>query len=265
MFLQLDGSKNTRDLGGIATTFGKIKPNRLVRSSHLNKITQQDVQKLLRHNLQRVIDLRTEAEQQNVPDVQIDGVDYVTIPIMGKTTFGITYEKSSGEEIGLMLQAGIKRMQRRGEIPTQHMEILYQNFVGDPISMQGYGNFLKLLANNPVDGATLWHCSAGKDRVGTCTALLLHCLGASREQIMQDYLLTNQQNKPFVDMVLGKIQGTLKQEYINLILSMLTVRAEYIDAFWQKIETHYGDVDNFVSACSVSATDIANLRKNYLE
>ena len=108
-------------------------------------------------------------------------------------------------------------------------------------------------------------CSAGKDRVGTCTALLLHCLGATREQIVADYLLTNEQNKPFLDMVMGKICGTLTQENVELIRGMLSVKESYLNAFWEEIDTHYGNVDNFIAACGVTQSDIEKLRKNYLE
>ena len=153
----------------------------------------------------------------------------------------------------------------RGDNPENHLEILYKKFVNEPIGRKGYGEFLKLLANNPAQGATLWHCSAGKDRVGTCTALLLHCLGASKEQIMADYMLTNKQSKGFVDMVLGKIRGKLDDYQISLILGMLSVKESYLASFWTEIESRYGNVDNFIAECGVTQQDIANLRKNYLK
>lgn len=265
MKITMQGASNARDLGGIVTPYGKIKKQRLIRCGHLHKITEQDVQILRQNKLQRVVDLRTELEQAKSPDVIIDGVQYITNPIMSATTFGITYEKSSGEEIGEMLQAGIARMQARGEDPKCHLEILYRMFVNQQVSLVGYGSFLKLLANNPIDGATLWHCSAGKDRVGTCTALLLHCLGASKEQILADYMLTNEQNKPFLDMVMSKIRGTLDNEQISLIQGMLSVKESYLQSFWTEIEQQYGNVDNFIAACGVTQTDIAKLRENYLE
>ena len=265
MKITLTGASNARDLGGIVTPFGTTKSCRLIRCGHLGKITANDVKILLQNRLERVVDLRTATEQSNTPDVNIDGVTYVTNPIISATTFGITYEKSTGEEIGQMLQAGIQRMLARGQNPKCHLEILYRNFVKEQISRQGYASFLKLLANQPVTGATLWHCSAGKDRVGTCTALLLYCLGASKEQIMDDYLLTNEQSKPFLDMVMSKICGKLDQEHIHLIQGMLSVKESYLNSFWEEIELHYDNVDNFLSACGVTQDDIANLRKNYLD
>lgn len=265
MKITLTGASNARDLGGITTPFGKVKFRRLIRCGHLSKITTNDAQILLQNKLARVVDLRTPLEQAKSPDIKIEGVQYITNPIISATTFGITYEKSSGEEIGQMLQAGIARMIARGDDPKCHLQILYRKFVNEQISRDGYGAFLKLLANNPVDGATLWHCSAGKDRVGTCTALLLHCLGATKQQIMDDYLLTNVQSKPFLDMVMSKISGKLNAEQISLIQGMLSVKEEYLQAFWEEIDLKFGDIDRFICACGITQSDIEKLRKNYLE
>ena len=39
--------------------------------------------------------------------------------------------------------------------------------------------------------ATLFHCTAGKDRTGWAAALLLHLAGVDDATILEDYLLTN--------------------------------------------------------------------------
>ena len=45
---------------------------------------------------------------------------------------------------------------------------------------------------------TVFHCTAGKDRTGFAAALVLHALGASEEEVMFDYLLTNERLAPTV-------------------------------------------------------------------
>ena len=124
---------------------------------------------------------------------------------------------------------------------------------------------MKLLANEPVDGATLWHCSAGKDRVGTCTALLLHCLGVGREEIMRDYLLTNEMNKSHSESILNKVRPYVNDEVYALEKSMVLVDESYLNSFFSEIEKNFGSVDAFISHCGVTEQDVANLRKNYLE
>ena len=266
MIISLDKVANARDLGGTLSAFGRVKCKRLLRSGHLCVATAADVARLTQEfNLQRIIDLRKDTEIVNNPDVTIDGVEWVNISIMAYTTFGITYEKLDGAAIAKKLDEGIARMVARGETPLEHMRILYKNFVYDEYSHRGYGQFLKLLAGSPVDGATLWHCSAGKDRVGTCTALLLHCLGVSREDIMRDYLLTNEMNRAHSESILNKVRPFVTDEVFELEKTMVTVDESYLDSFFSEIEKCYGTVDAFIAHCGVTEQDVANLRRNYLE
>ena len=264
MKIELEKVSNARDLGGIRTAYGVIQKNRLLRSGHLSIASQHDVETLANHRLQRIIDLRTPQEIENHPDVGMPNVTWLNVSIMHATTFGISYEKLDGAEIAVKLEAGINRMVARGETPIEHMRILYKQFVNSEFSHAGYGKFLKTLANDPVDGATLWHCTGGKDRCGTCSALLLHCLGASRQDIMRDYLLTNEQVLSHAQSILAKVRPHVPSDRLELVQSMLLVEQSYLESFWSEIEKLYGSVDNFVAHCGVTTEEIENLRINYL-
>lgn len=265
MKIILKNANNARDLGGIKTKYGSIRHNKLLRSGELSRIDDTDAQALLKHNLKCVIDLRTPAEIANRPDVKINGVSSVNISIIRATTFGISYETLDGKQIAEMLEAGFQRMSARGETYSEHMQILYRNFVHDEHCRTKYGEFLKRLANDPVNGAYLWHCSMGKDRVGTCTALLLHILGASTDDIMRDYMLTNEQTKENTQSILYKVMPHVSAERLAMVESMLLVSENYLKTFWSEINAYYGNTDNFVKACGVTEQNVTNLRKNYLE
>ena len=266
MKILLEKVSNTRDLGGIKSVYGTVKPNKLLRSGHLSVATEADCATLVhKHNLRRIIDLRTDREIENNPDVVMDGVEWRNVSIIAATTFGISYEKLDGAGIAEKLQAGIERMIARGETPSEHMRILYRNFIEQDYCHRGFGRFLKLLANEPIDGATLWHCSAGKDRVGSCTALLLHCLGVSRDDIMRDYLITNEMTTAHRESILNKVRPYISEELMALEYSMLTVDESYLDSFWCEIERRFGSVDQFIAHCGVTENDIKKLRENYLE
>jgi len=265
MKIDLQGASNARDLGGLHTRLGVIKTGKLLRSGELSGLTQEDTARFAKIPLERIIDLRTSMEIDNCPDVQMPNVAYVNVPIIRATTFGITFEKASGEEIVTKMEAGLARMQNRGETYLQHMEILYRNFVNDEYSRNGYGNFLKLLANEPTQGATLWHCTIGKDRCGTCAALALHCLGADREQILHDYLLTNEQMNEAREKVLNKARAFAPTEYLPVLTKMLSANENYIAAFWQEIDGKFGGTDGFLRACGVTKQDVKKIRDNYLD
>lgn len=264
MQLNLQQVANIRDLGGIATRYGTIQPDRLIRSGHLSIITPEDISVLLRHKLRRVIDLRTAAEIANHPDVPMENVEFVNVSIMSATTFGISYETLDGAQIAVKLEAGVNRMLARGETPIEHMRILYRMFVEDPHSREGYGKFLKILANNPVEGATLWHCTGGKDRCGTCAALLLYCLGADKTAIMTDYMETNVQTCAHAESILAKVRPHVTAERLELVQSMLLVEESYLESFFAEIRKNFGGMDGFLTNCGVTTADVARLRKEYL-
>ena len=51
--------------------------------------------------------------------------------------------------------------------------------------------FRILLKTDPGRGAVLWHCVDGKDRAGLATMFLLSALGADKQTILEDYLMSN--------------------------------------------------------------------------
>lgn len=262
--LNLEGAPNARDLGGMKTKFGVIKSGKLIRSGELSRLTDNDVKILKSVPLARILDLRTETEKQLSPDYPFENVSFEDVSIIRATTFGITYERSSGEEIAEMLKAGFARMQQRNETHSEHMEILYGNFVNDEHCRRGYGDFLHKLSQ-PVDGATLWHCTMGKDRVGTCTALLLHCLGASQQQIFEDYLLTNDLTAQNRQLILEKIRPYVSSESLAAVEKMLCVNASFLENFYKGIERNYQSVDGFLAACGVTNETVCRLREIYLD
>lgn len=79
-----------RDLGGLKTADGPtIASGLLLRSANLAEATEED-RKVLRekYHLAKIIDLRTETERRERPDVE-----YIPIPIFDERAAGITHEK----------------------------------------------------------------------------------------------------------------------------------------------------------------------------
>ena len=48
----------------------------------------------------------------------------------------------------------------------------------------------------------MFHCSAGKDRTGILAAMILEVLGVNREDVIADYLMTNE----VIDGILARIR-----------------------------------------------------------
>ena len=175
--IPLKGAKNVRDLGGMQAGQKQIRPHMLLRSSHLNALTDRDINRLLnRHHLSTVIDLRTETEKNEKPNAVISGVHYEELPVFDGSLPGISHESK----------------QNLDGIPD--MRELYAYVMDSPCLNNLAAIVRRIVTAGEHEHAILYHCTEGKDRTGMVTALLLMLLGVSREDIMADYLYTNRIN-----------------------------------------------------------------------
>lgn len=119
----------------------------------------------------------------------------------------------------------------------------------------------------PHDGAILWHCTVGKDRIGLLTALLLHCLGVDRATIMEDYLASTYYLTAFGeedDRVLRAHK--LPERMRKNVHETHTARAEYLFAASDALRRAYGSVDVFLAkTLGIGPEERRQLQALYLE
>lgn len=211
---------NTRDIGGYVTTDGKtICMNRLIRSGRLQKLTDDEASALVGYGLNQIADLRNEAEIASSPDYDFTGNGYdvatTEIVLLQGATTGISAEAPPAEVADVtgdgkvddmemcyyyvkMMEYNYDQMVQAGYADGTDQPVVYINAMSFPKfvngenenAIKGFPVFFNMLLDNE-EGATLWHCTAGKDRVGTTTALLMLALGVDRETIINDWLYTN--------------------------------------------------------------------------
>lgn len=266
MRIEFEGLSNVRDLGGLIGYEGrKIKMGRIIRSDNLSPATENDCKKLYEYGLEKIIDFRTEDEIKGAPDKVICGATWMKNPILKSLTTGITREKpkkkfSSLAEILLDFSCEL------GRGGKEWLARLYIPLVSDPFCLNGYRSFLDILRENK-DGAVLYHCSAGKDRVGVGTLIFLSALGVSREDIIKDYLLTNESYAAVISEAkeLGKKEG-VTQEIIDTIEPLSGVDISYINTALDVIDNIHGGIDAFLkNQLGLDEAYINDLRENYLE
>ncbi|MBP5470274.1 MAG: tyrosine-protein phosphatase [Candidatus Riflebacteria bacterium] len=105
--------------------------------------------------------------------------------------------------------------------------------------------------------AILWHCSAGKDRTGFATIIVLELLEVSRNVILEDYLYSNKcvEDKKLRTLDLIKkhnididVNNSEKISVFHKTLDYLsTVREEYISSLYDKVKELYGDFDGLIN------------------
>lgn len=260
--IQLQSLPNTRDLGALVTEDGRhILPRRLLRSGSLYHISLTDQDVLTEeYRLTEVIDLRTKQEILEKPDTVMEGVTYHEIPIIDEETLGISQE-------GLSRSANLlKLMQNRNMIPEEFIESQYRNFVTDQYSVKQYARFMDILLHHE-EGAILWHCSAGKDRVGVGTALLLSALGVPREVIREDFLKTNLYLEEEMQHMVRYLETKtiVDSKVMDKIRILYKVKGEYLDTVFETIDQEYGSIDYFMKkALYLNPRAVDTLKNKYL-
>lgn len=255
--IHLQSLPNTRDLGALVTEDGRhILPKRLLRSGSLYHISLADQDVLTEeYHLTEVIDLRTRYEILEKPDIVMVGVKYREIPIIDEETAGIS-------QAGNLMDM-IKKFDR---IPDEFLHKQYQNLVRDQYSVRQYARFMDVILNHE-DGAILWHCSAGKDRAGVGTALLLCALGVPRKTIQEDFLKTNLYLEEEMQHMVRYLETKtiVDSRIMDKVRILYKVKSEYLDTVFQTIEQDYGSVEHFMKkALYLNPKSIETLKNKYL-
>lgn len=260
--IEFEGLPNTRDLGGITTREGKrVVSKKLLRSGSLNPATKQDAQMLLDdYNLQTVIDLRTEEEKEGSPD-PVDlfpGIQFMQVPLLQVQSLGITRSSSSSD----LLQ----ELQGLMKNPIELMIVIYPKILLDEDSQKGIKQFFDELLN-AEEGSVLWHCSAGKDRVGLTTALLLTALDVPHETIAKDYLATNRYMDTLTQKTLQKIPHFMQSEQMREALKVMnSADIRFLRSALNAVTINYGGAEEYLEeAIGLTEDAIKGLRQKYLE
>lgn len=261
MELYISGAQNVRDLGGIKCGDKTLKMGRVIRSSHIGYLTDEGEKQLMGNNLRVVVDFRSDPEILSSPDRIIEGVKYEKCPILKSLTVGLSRDgkKQTVEEqvINIVTTLGVD--------VRNWLARLYVPLVTDEFSVNGYRRFFDLLKENK-EGALLYHCAAGKDRVGTGTVLFLMALGASYEDIIEDYMLTNKSTEESTKRAIAKAREMgLDESLVECIPFVNGVIPEYVQVVFEVIEKK-GGIEKYLEGCmGIDENYLKELRENYLE
>jgi protein-tyrosine phosphatase len=175
--LPLEGPVNFRDLGGYATTDGRhVRWGRLYRSDSLESLTPADLALLDELGVRLVCDLRRDEERATAPS-RVEGHPQVRIEQL--PIGGIAAETKT-------MAARVMRGEIR-EVTVETMADVYLTIL--ELHADSFGTVVAQAAeagNLPM----VVHCTAGKDRTGVASALLLGALGVEDDAIVDDYELT---------------------------------------------------------------------------
>ncbi len=248
----LDGGINFRDLGGYQNRQGRaVKWRRLLRSGHLAGLTDGDVAELARIGVTEVHDFRRREEQKRNPHKPLNA-RFIDDYEMYVGSLSLFWEYLLGGQL-------------TAETGHELVVSSYRDCIDDVIP--AYRKlFQHLLANR--DNASLFHCSAGKDRTGMAAALILSALDVPRETIIEDYLLTQTHfdSERLIEVVEGHLRAAGVSHWErSWLLPYCTVHEENIVTFFDAIEQRYGSVANYLrQGLGLSEEDLQQFQAMYL-
>ena len=255
----LEGGSNFRDLGGYPTKDGKrIKRGLLFRSGAMTSLTTSDQTYLNTLNIQTVMDLRSDEELDLYPNTwaQSAAVRYL----------------HSGYSIMDLFKQSAKSSAAQGQIAAEGYTSILEQLT--PQLSQYFNALLK------GDVPLVVNCSAGQDRTGVASALLLSTLGVERALIIEDYLLSTDFRQPanemgnvdlaahagnnaFAAMMIKHGQGRPEARANSLLTNK---GVSLIELTLDAIDRHYGSVANYMAVVlGVDQTAQAQLRRMYLQ
>lgn len=254
----ITGAHNSRQLGGYQIGNKKIKNDLLLRTAAISGLTEADSVLLAdKYRVQRIYDFRGKNEAMTSPDVIPGNAGYLSLSISFDVSENVSEKKQSQEEMIMML------LQNADNPLVQDMcDHMYDKIFFDEASQDVYRRFFAdLVSLDPKDGAVLWHCTQGKDRAGSASAMLLAALGADRDLIMADFTLSKNYYDPFVAKI--PVNNDTQSKVLNTLISANPVIFEQT---LDKVDAKYGSLRNYLTEClGVTPEMMETLRDRYLE
>lgn len=241
--IALEGGSNFRDVGGYPAADGKkVAWGKIYRSGGTAMLTPADLTKIRALDLANMVDLRSDEERVLAP-TKIDGVPYTAVG----------YSMAS-----MNLAGGIEGVYRA--FPTGLAPQLKQVFA-------------KLLRD---EQPLAYNCSAGQDRTGFVTAMVLSALGTPRDVIIKDFHLSTQYRRPVNEMppidaataakdpVAAMFAGYQKDPVAKPLYT--ADGKSYLSIAFDEIDAKWGSVDNYLKTeIGIGPGELKRLRALYTE
>jgi protein-tyrosine phosphatase len=239
----LEGGSNFRDLGGYRAADGRaVRRGAVFRSAHLGTLTDADRTALGKLGVRTIVDLRGVNEAAETPH-RIDGT--------GARVVGAHIEPGVGDKIRLSIADGTAS-------PFTMMQHLTDHYRDYPRRCAPGFRTLFATLSDGQHRPVVFHCTAGKDRTGFASALLLTLLGVPWGTVVEDYLRTN-------DLWIGHV-GRYPELDIDTRAAIIEARRPYLEAAFDVVRADFGSPEGFAEkALGLDAAARARLRADLLE
>ncbi|HHT84111.1 MAG TPA: tyrosine-protein phosphatase [Clostridiales bacterium] len=243
---------NFRDLGGIPTKDGrKVKKGLFFRSAMLDDATDEDIAFLKSLNIKHMFDYRDMDEV-----VLMEGNPYERIGVKRSHYPACLNNKKL---LKIKKASFIKRFFEKVTI-----EDVKDTYTHLPFGNQGYKAMVKALVNGETP--IYQHCTAGKDRTGLGSALLLAILGVGYDEILNDYL-KSLEIKEYIQQRLSRyIPWFIRKRTLKRYEALFIVDKQLLDASYEAIIQKYQTFENYLlREYGLDEKTLIDLRNKYTE
>jgi protein tyrosine/serine phosphatase len=225
--VELEGAFNLRDLGGYRTASGsRVRWRWLFRSDSLHRLTETDVAALAELGVHTVIDLRTGDEVRERGS--FDGATrYHHLPLIDQLRSRDDVETTYSDP---------------ARVTARYLEILDEG-------RAQMTKVLELLSDESTYPA-VFHCAAGRDRTGVVAATVLGLLGVSDEDIVADYVLSQEAMERLLQHLKAE-RPDAGEELDRVGPGLVSLFAEAMSGLLNAIRERFGSFEGYADAVGV--------------
>lgn len=233
--IPLQGVENFRDFGDYAAGEGRLKKGVLFRAAHQSGATDEDLVAMAGLGIVTIVDLRRPNERERDPSRRWEGFAAEVIDndlgVSGEDPWHTFLRSSDLSERSI--RDYLVEYYRRAPFKERHLDL--------------FRRYFQALA--AARGPVLIHCAAGKDRTGLLAALTHHVAGVGDDDIVDDYLLTNNEERfirrgPKFAAVIEEATGRRPSD--AAVRAAMGVEADYLATAIARMKDEYGSLDGYL-------------------
>lgn len=257
----IDGLYNFRDTGGLPIAGGGVtQPGVLYRSASLAEVTPRGLDAFASTKVGVVVDYRTTVERDAAPDRLPTSrpIQLVNLSLLQGAMSQMTENlvPPGGSPDPDQIARALESLPTLGELYTGMLQ-------------SGVAQFVKtarlIAAETPgAPAGVLVHCTAGKDRTGVATALMLEAAGVVREAVVADYASSQQHLAgEWADGMLQRVQ-TMGVPLTPRLKTLITgTPPEAIEEALSWVENEHGGAAGYLRAGGLTTTELHLLQTRF--
>lgn len=221
----LKSTYNTRELGSYLIPNGNIAKRKvLIRSDLPDFPCEEDFALLKGMGVATVIDLRTEKNICQMPSVFAAWKEFAY--------FNCPIEEGSGIP------------QSAAGVPASYLDIA---------TAANMPSVFHCIA--AAEGGVLFHCTAGKDRTGVVSAILLCHAGVKDSDVIENYVLTREYGKDYF--------ARLHDNFPEIDMDIVTPKEHYMEEFLRLFRKRFGNTNSYFLEMGLSEAEIQGLSQRF--